>query len=379
MTLTELSVATKKTAFWLIVIVISFYTLKFAFFKAKALYLTLNPPKLPPAEASFGSIPKLDFGVLNFAEGSFPEYVLDTKTGRLPSFPDRVAVYKLSMPVPRITAEKEAKEFAGSTDFWWSPTKKTLTEFVWSGGEGKRSLYFNIATKKIVLETNPGYLSENLSVGFVPSPAEAQNKAYDFLKSRGLFTDDLLNAETRTAYVIADKEGLHETINYLQANLVRVDFYRKVKIDNDNETLVYGKNPLNATVSVYVASPFEYEKRNSIELTYPIFYYNSPSILPEKSDYPVIPVEKAWDFVKNGAGALVYLKKNTDNFYASYAPLAIAKMEMRDVRLMYHQTEDPTPFLEPIYVFEGVFTTSERESGAFYIYVQAVDPKYVVQ
>ena len=109
MTLTELSILTKRFLAWFIVLVISFYTLRFLFFKAKDLYLALNPPTPPPAEAVFGNLPKLTFTPLKLEEGSFPSYILDTKTGTLPSFPDRVAVYKILTPYPKISAEKEAK------------------------------------------------------------------------------------------------------------------------------------------------------------------------------------------------------------------------------------------------------------------------------
>jgi len=377
MTLTELSIATKKFAFWFVVAILSFYTLKFVFIKAKALYLTLNPPKLPPAEASFGSVPSLKFNTLNFSEGSFPEYVLDTKTGTLPAFPDRAFVYRLAIPYPRITAEKEAKEFGKSVNFWWSPAKKSLIEFTWESEENK-NLYFNIATKNIVLETTSEYLSENLLVGSGLFSIDAQNKAQDFLRNRGFLGEDLLNTDIKTAYVRAGRAGLYETINYLQANLVRVDFYRKAKINEDTEALVYGENPATALVSVFVGNPSDYEKRNDILLTYPIFYYNNPAILLEKSTYPIIPIEKAWDFVKNGGGAVVYLKGNTNNFYDGYKLLKVAKMEMRDVRLAYYQPKDPAPFLQPIYVFEGVFTTTEKESGTFYIYVQALDSQNIM-
>jgi len=367
MTLTELSFATKRALLWFVIVVFSFYTLKFVFIKAKFLYLTLNPPKQPPAEASFGNVPQLEFESLSFSEGSFPEYVLDTKTGKLPSFPDRTWVYKLFMPIPRISAEKEAKEFAESVNFLGSLAKKSLIEFVWNTNGNQRSLYFNIATKEITLETNPEYLGDNLSLGFVLSPIEAQNKAQSFLQARGLLSEDLQNGEIKTAYIRADSRGFSETANYLQANLVRVDFYRKVKSNEDTENLIYGDSPPKAMVSVYISNPSDYEKRNDISLIYPTFYYNNQVLLLDKSAYPLISVEKAWDFVKNGGGNVVYLKKNTEDYYSVYAPLSVAKMEMRDVKLSYFQPQTPTAFLQPIYVFEGVFTTKERESGAFYI------------
>ncbi|MBU1016987.1 MAG: hypothetical protein ABIJ36_01000 [Patescibacteria group bacterium] len=377
MTLTELSFATKRALLWFVIVVFSFYTLKFVFIKAKSLYLTLNPPKQPPAEASFGNVPQLEFESLSFSEGSFPEYVLDTKTGKLPSFPDRTWVYKLFMPIPRISAEKEAKEFAKSVNFLGSPAKKSLIEFVWNTNGNQRSLYFNIATKEIFLETSSEYLGDNLSLGFVLSPIEAQNKAQSFLQARGLLSEDLQNGEIKTAYIRADSRGFSETANYLQANLVRVDFYRKVKSNEDTENLIYGDSPPKAMVSVYISNPSDYEKRSDISLIYPILYYNNQVLLLDKSAYPLISVEKAWDFVKNGGGNVIYLKKNTEDYYSVYTPLSVAKMEMRDVKLSYFQPQTPTAFLQPIYVFEGVFTTKERESGAFYIYVQAIDPQHI--
>ncbi|MFH1565685.1 MAG: hypothetical protein ABIB98_00585 [bacterium] len=377
MTLTELSIATKRTLFWFIVLVFSFYLLKFVFLKTKSLYLTLNPPELPPAEAGFGNAPKIDFDVLSFAEGSFPEYILDTKTGKLPSFPDRALVYKLYVPIPRISAEKEAKEFAKSVNLWWNPTKKSLIEFTWQGEENKRSLYFNITTKKIVLETNIEWLSSNLSSGFVLSSVEAQNRALEFFRSRGLLSEDLENAEIKTSFVKADKNTLRETGSYLQANIVRVDFFRKVKSGEDTDNLVYGTNPVTALVSLYTSNPIEYEKRSDLGLVYPLLYYQNPKIFQESSAYPIISIEKAWEYVKNGSGEIVYLKKNTDNFYDSYTPLKVIKMEIRDITLAYYQPQEPTPLLQPIYVFEGVFTTTEKETGKFYIYVQALDPQYI--
>jgi len=274
MTLTELSVLTKRLLAWFIVLVISFYTLKFLFFKAKEIYLTLNPPKPPPAEAVFGNLPKLTFSTLKLEEGSLPSYILDTKTGTLPSFPDRIKVYKLLTPYPRISAEKEAKTISKSLNFNGLPNKTSLTQFTWYDEKNKRDLYINISTKEIKLETNVNFLSNNLIIGITPSIFDAASKAKSFLSQRGLLNNGLENAEVKTTYVRGDSFGLHETISYVQANMVRVDFFKKIK-ENEIEYSILGENPKDPFVSIYVANPVGDENRNSLELTYPFFYYNN--------------------------------------------------------------------------------------------------------
>ena len=44
-----------------------------------------------------------------------------------------------------------------------------------------------------------------------------------------MLNNGLENAEVKTTYVRGDSFGLHETISYVQANMVRVDFFKKIK------------------------------------------------------------------------------------------------------------------------------------------------------
>jgi len=376
MTLTRLSYLARKFLFWSIVGIITFYTLKFAFIKARDLYLSLNPPVPPPPEASFGKLPKLKFNNLQQKEDSKPEYVLDTKTGTLPSFPDRIDVYKLQMPQPEIYDEKDAKYIASSLGFTGSLNKLALNRFEWKDNTDSRNLFININTKEVKLGTDLDRLEELLTTGYVAPIEDAKTKAISLLSQRGLYTNDLQNAEVRTSYVVLNNGTLSEAASYIQANMVRVDLFKKI-INSKETYYIYNEDPTKSYTVIYVVRYLDDNVQRS-NLIYPIFYYNNQNTLSDaKSMYGLLPIAKVWDFIKNGGGNFVYLKKNSDDYYTKYESLDVSKMEVRSISIGYYETKEPQTFLQPIYVFSGVFTTSNNETGNFYIYHQAVDSKYL--
>jgi len=73
--------------------------------------------------------------------------------------------------------------------------------------------------------------------------------------------------------------------------------------------------------------------------------------------YPLLPVQEAWNNLLAGKGYIA--KKITD------------KVTVRRITLAYFESNQPQKFLQPVYLFEG--------DAGFMAYVQAVDPKMVIE
>ena len=122
---------------------------------------------------AFGKLPALEIPQLPLKEGSSPEYVVDTKTGRLPTdIPDRAKVYKIILPPPTHLAGERAQTLATELGFSEEPQKLSSSDYFWEKAEEGKTLKINIITGRLSLETDLKKLGE-LKAGSPPSKATA--------------------------------------------------------------------------------------------------------------------------------------------------------------------------------------------------------------
>lgn len=354
MTLTETAQLTKKSAVILILILATGFTARAVWTRVKPI---IFPPRLPPPEVAFGKLPTLQIPNLPFKEGSSPKYVVDTKTGRLPTdLPDRAKVYKIILQKTTLLTSQRAKELAAKLDFSQSPQKISSSEHRWENPNEGRTLNMNITTSNFTLETDIKKLG-SLGVGTTPSKAAAAEQAKRFLQNLGFSGEDYLEGRKEASYLKVDGESLKKVENLAEAQLTRVDFFREI----DKQPIV-GQNPYGGLISVVLGK----------DVTPFVSYYHWPLDPEQSTTYPLKTVEQVWNEVEEGGARVVFLAPATADPFSSYEPHDPKTIYVHRISLGLFDSEKLQDYLQPIYILEGLGVTADRVQLKFIAYIPAI-------
>lgn len=361
MTLTETAQLTKRAAVALIIIFVAGFTARAVWTRARTI---LFPPKVPPPEVAFGKLPLLQIPNLPFKEGSGPEYIIDTKTGRLPTnLPDRADVYKIMLPPTTLLTSQRAKDLAAELGFPQNPQKISSSEYRWEDPDAGRVLNMSITTGNFKLETDVKKLT-NLTGGSTPSKAAAVEQAKNFLQRLGIFSDDYAEGRKEAVYLKIEGESLEKVDNLSNAQLTRVDFFREIE-----EQPIVGPKPYGGLINVILGkdtTPF-------------VFYYSWPLDPLQSTTYPIRSVEQVWNEVERGRARITFLAPANADPFASYEPQDPEKIFVTRIFLGYFDSEKLQDYLQPIYILEGVGRTADRVQLKFVAYIPAIADDWVAE
>jgi hypothetical protein len=307
-------------------------------------YLAAHPPYTPPT-IRFGILSKIVFPDKKFEK---KEFSLELPNDTLPKFKDQAKVYVIYRSKSVIGALEEAKKTAASMGFRNEPREMKTGVYEFGDSVTNRTLTMNILSGNFNLSYP--YLSDQmlLNPDEMPDKTEAVSTAKTFLQQAGKLYKDLEEGETKISYWKIDFGGLKETAGLNEANLVRINFYRK-KLDGDQEMVTDDLS--KASVSVLVSGSNVMAKR-VVEVNYK--YINVDVLAP--STYPIKTPEAAFDDLKIG-------------YYWPAKDSGAKNVIIRKVSLAYFEPVTPVQFLQPVYVFEG--------DGGFTAYVPAIIDKYL--
>ncbi len=311
--------------------------LLFIFFKggeiAKNLFFPTPPP---PPDEKFGKLPLVTFPTQNLEKF---EYKINTLTGRLPSFSDRMKVYKVKRGTPSLIALKSARDKLRLLGYTENESKISEEEYQWTNSSGQ-TIRMNILTGNYKIFSN-----------FLGEPAESitgelarKDRTYElvirFIGNLELETEDLDQASSTLTYFKLENGSLTKAASLNDANLTRLDLFQKniddakIYYPNLSESLMYfmlrggssSSNIVEASFSHYVAD------------------------LSNSSTYPIKTAEVAFGDLKRG-NALIFA--NTQE----------KLIDITDVSLGYYIGGENQQYFLPIVVFKG---------KEFTAYVQAV-------
>lgn len=361
MTLTEVASLTKKSAAILLILLTAGFTLRAVWSRAKPV---LFPPKTPPPEVAFGKLPTLEIPNLPFKEGPSPKYVVDTKTGRLPTdLPDRAKVYKIILPKTTLLTSQRAKELATKLDFLKDPQKISSSEYRWETPDEGRTLNMNITTSSFILETDVKKLG-SLGVGTTPSKAAAAEQAKRFLQNLGVSGEDYLEGRKEASYLKVDGESLKKVENLAEAQLTRVDFFREI----DKQPIV-GRSPYGGLISIILGK----------DITPFVSCYHWPLDPEQSTTYPLKTVEQVWNEAEEGGVRVVFLAPATADPFSSYEPQDPKTIYVHQISLGYFDSEKLQGYLQPIYILEGLGVTADRVQLKFIAYIPAIAYDWVTE
>lgn len=313
-------------------------TILFIFFKggeiAKNLFFPTPPP---PPEQKFGKLPPVTFPVQN--PQNF-EYKINTLTGRLPSFPDRMKVYKVKKKEPSLVALKSARDKLQPIGYTENESKVSEEEYQWTNSSGQ-TIRMNILTGNFKIFSN--FLSEppELISGNVTRKEGVYDSTSKLLENLGIETEDLDQDTSTLTYLKVENGTLVKAQSRNVANLARIDLFQK---NLDTYKIYYPGLSESLMYFIIKASSF---LPNVADASFAHFIADSAN----SSTYPIKTAEAAFEDLKSG-DALVFM----DNKDAKL-------IDITDVSLGYYIADVNQQYFLPIVVFKG---------KEFTAYVQAV-------
>lgn len=330
----------KWVAIIIVILVIIFIIFRIGSFIKGALF----PPAIPPATVEYGNLP-----TIFFSEGIKKDftYTIDTLTGDLPVFIDKVNVYKIEVQDPDILAVDKANSKVKSLGFDIGPEQLSETVYRWQSGDSlNKNLVVSVKIPEFNLSstflTNPSILG----AGSVPTEAEAIILAKNFINALALFPEDINEEKTLTKLLTINNGVIEDATSFSKTKLINVSFFQN---DIDGLPIAYPQAGLSS-MSITIGSG----QRNS-EVVDARFFYQKTS--DESATYPIKSSEEAYEDLKAG-NAFVIAHSGGD-----------LDILIKDVYLAYYIEGRQQQFLTPVVVFEG--------DNGFYAYVSAVRDEWI--
>jgi hypothetical protein len=311
---------------------------------AVKVYLAAHTPYVPPT-VRFQILPKIVFPDKKFER---KEFSLELPNDTYPKFKDQAKVYVIYRSKSVIGELEAAKKTAALMGFRKEPTEIKTGIYEFADSLTNRTLTMNVLSGNFNLSYP--YLADQLLLNpdEMSDKAGAVSVAKSFLQQAGKMYPDLEEGENKISYWKIAFGGLKETPGLNDANLVRVDFFRK-KLDGNQEMVTDDLS--KASVSVLVSGSSLAAKK-IVEVEYK--YINVDVSAP--STYPIKTPEAAYEDLKMG-------------YYWPAKDSEAKSTVIRKVTLAYFEPVTPAQFLQPVYVFGG--------DGGFTAYVPAVTDKWV--
>jgi hypothetical protein len=324
--------------------------------------------RIPP-NPIYGQLDPLEFVVKPITEGK-PEYVLNTKNGRLPTnIPEKAVVYKFKEITFSYLAGKNAVNQAGTLGFSESDLITDLkgNTYKWRSIKTGATLEIQIETGELKLSTSLVGKSGDFISGTINMDS-AKGFARDKLTSINRFDDGLYpNGSAIVHLGKLTQAGLVETTDTREVQLARVDFFRSI-----DKTPILGPDPKKGLLHLYIRNPSGYTALNN-----PFVEAYFWSINPDsRATYPIISVDEAWKAVTDGNGVIANVTPKGANPFVPYAPTRVESILIDNVFLAYYDTPKHQRFMQPIYVFDGKYTTRGTEGGYITIYFPAITRQY---
>lgn len=298
---------------------------------------TFFPPPPPPPEQKFGKLPKVDFPT---SENLKINYRLNTITGTLPAFPDRLKVYSIKKPEPNLLNLQNVRNNLKNVNFTTGETELSETVFKWTNTTTPiRTINYDILSNNFDISSD--YLNNNsFSTENLPLDKQAQSFVINFLTNSGENLDDIDRENASISYFKILNNNLVRVNNPQEAQTVKVDVIQKA-IDQLN---IFYPEFEGSTMSFLIGSD------GSQPIIFQAHFKHQPINTNSSSTYPIITSQQALEQLKQGK-AYIFNPEKKQN------------VEITDIYLGYYLGEKDQEYLMPIVIFKG---------KNFQAYVQAI-------
>lgn len=269
------------------------------------------PPALEKPEMKFGTLPKPLFPP-SFVSSSNYSYSLDTVTGGLPQTPKLLKVYFIPQSSITLLAPEKSKQLAQNLGFISEPIVLSQTSYKFIDESG-RQLIIDLTNNNFTFQKKEATSSSKLD-----NPSDKNKLVADFknyLSSKNLLTAELGSGRSNVFFDEAQKTTI---ISFWPADL-------------DNLPIVTTSLNQSLVKATLLSSDEQYSR-----IDYTFWLIDKTS----SSTYPVKTAEKAFDDLKSGQG------------FISIEPQK-PQVSLSLVYLAYFESEEYSPYLQPVFVFEG--------------------------
>ncbi len=345
MTLTQTAIIVKQlitvSIIVLILGIVSFVGYKIWY----AYYLANLPPVEEKPNAQFGLLPQPDFPKVGVSTSNFT-YSLDTTTGGLPKtgidpgFEKIIKVYFIAPTFATFLSPDRSTALAEKFNITTPP--QILSETKYQFKDNYRSLLVD-------LDSGNFFYSNEATVSAKTNLDEDNKLISDFeqfLSSLGVLKENLKNGRNK---VVPLKNEGDDLIPSQQRNNAMAALISLWPVSIDNRPVLTGnfdKSTVNAVV-------FEGADKldNYLSLNFNYYQIDTSTF----ATYPLKTSEVAFDDLKNGKGIIIVEPDKP-------------QVSITSVYLGYYLPENYSPYLQPIYVFEGPH---------FVAYVSAINESFV--
>lgn len=315
------------------------------------LYLAVFPPKAPPPNHAFGSLPQQVFPKSDASPSGQLIYQLQTIEGSVPETSASANVYFMPKTGSNLLALSTAQNFAKRLGFVTTPIGDPTNPNVYRFDDPAaplRHLWYDVVSTNFIIrydfQQDPGlFLNNN-----VPAAAAAQAEARTLLQTYSLTPPDFTGGDVTVTFYKVSENSLIPVSSQSQADAVRVDFYRPRVA---NSPVVTGAT--GGPVSI-IFSGSQNSKKRILQFSYtywPIDYQTNAT-------YALKTSTQAWQELQSGGGYVLHYPKGL-------------LITVRSIYLAYYDSLDPQTYLQPVFVFEG--------DDGFLAYVPAVSSEYIDQ
>lgn len=307
-------------------------------------YKTSHPIYIAPT-VKYGILPKTVFPDKQFEKKDF---TFQFPNDSIPKFKDQEKVYIIYRPNSSFLALDQDTKTAADLGFKEKPTQIKEGIYEFKNEVLNRTLTMNVLDGSFIMEYPYQTDQMLLTPGNVPDKDQAIETASSFLKSANKYPTDIETGDKKVSFWKIDVDGLKAAPSQSDANVTRVDFYRK---NLENDVSIFSSELDKASISVLVSGSDVNEKK-IIEVIYKYANIDRESF----STYLIKTTDEAMTDLKSG------------NYWAA-SDVNDKSVIIRKMYLAYFEPVTLTNYMQPIFVFEG--------DNNFVAYVPATSDKYV--
>jgi len=320
MTLTQVAIITRRGVLTFVALLILGTVSAIGYRVWYDYYQSTLPPVEEKPDLKFGTLPKIAFPKSVISSSNY-SYSIDTETGSFSQMPKIIKVYFIPRAnVVSLLAPDESQKLAAR--FGFNSPREVLNPTTYQYKDNKNNL-FTID----LISGNFNYQKQNATPSAKIDPVFIdQNQLVDtlkgFLRGNGVLNDDLASGRNKVIY------------NKNTPNNSNSAFITLWPSDLDGLQIVTSSSSaglINATVT----------NTNNELNRFPILNYIYWQIDKTTfATYPLQPIENAFAQLQSGQGYVTQVPQN-------------AKVSITKNYLAYFESEEYSPYLQPVYVFEG--------------------------
>lgn len=311
----------------LIVVLVFQWTISTAISAWKAAH-----PAEDVADNRFGQIPKIVFADKTFTKKSF---TFELAEDNLPKFAKVLPVFAVQRSSnPLLALEKDA-QMARQVGFVGDPLELENGVYKFTNETAGLSLTARVLGGSFKLSYP--YQNDQLlmSAGALPSKEQAISIANSFLSRAGREYEDLKSGKQTVSYYKIGFDTLEPLTAPAEANLIRVDFFRKPITYGGKDYPILPSEPKQASVSALVSSS-DVEAKKIVDLS-----------------FKYVPIDREI-FGKYKVKTTLEAKAALEA--GNYWPAVDATgntVTIRKVEIAYFEPNIASQYMQPIYVFSG--------------------------